>query len=729
VPAPSPSERAALIDHAYLEFLDRREAGEDIDTIAFCNRFPECRSSLFRLLGMHEQFSRLSEQLPPAAHWPSPGDRLGDLTLGRELGRGAFARVFLATEGSAGNRPVVVKLSPCGEAEGHTLGRLPHRAIVPILWCRPAPGTGLTVVCMPYLGSATLQDVLHHLSSAGRRHAAVLLEAVVASVEPDDPAVELEAPHPRLRHGSFASATLHIGLELAEALAVLHRRGVCHRDLKPSNVLLGVDGQPRLLDFNLAVEQAGRGQRLGGTLYYAAPEQVRALLHPEGDVPLPGERADLFSLAVILWELLTGTHPFGPEPDERPLEALGPFLLARQEQCCHRLAAGSRDLASVTDLDHAIIRLLVRCLAFDPAQRPASAEELALGLRAYFQPRRRLRRWAVRRRSSLAAAGCGLALAAALAWSAARPSASAEHGPGSPSLVNVSTRYENGRALFREGRYKEAERQFSTLVADRPNDVRARFALGCVRLKRAGAASSEAERFALLLSARDDFLPLVQQDDPLAHVCLAYCLAQAGSHAQAIFHLDAAEKRGLSSTALWNNRAVSRRQGPGEWEASEQDLGKIEGDDRDLSEVAYNRAVLAWRQRVKAGVSVPERALQDARHAAEASNHANAHWLAATLHAWAAADVRRVVPAAPLLGAPAGAALALLHDSNARQALYHARRSLELGRSDKSLATDPIAWLAGHPAYADLRSVQPSRPLPFLAPFGLIDPVRDLAGP
>ena len=92
--------------------------------------------------------------LPPNAQQRQIGSLL------RELGRGAFAHVYLARQPALGNRMVVVKVAQYGSAEAETLGRLAHRNIVPVYSVVEDPATHMTAVCMPYLGSATLLDVL-----------------------------------------------------------------------------------------------------------------------------------------------------------------------------------------------------------------------------------------------------------------------------------------------------------------------------------------------------------------------------------------------------------------------------------------------------------------------------------------------------------------------------------------------------------------------------------------
>src|SRR5262249_28754708 len=124
---------------------------------------------------------------------------------------------------------------------------------------------------------------------------------------------------------SYPEAVLWIGARLADALAHAHDRGILHRDIKPANVLLTDDGQPMLLDFNLAADAARAGPRVGGTPAYMAPEQLRQVC---GEAAGVDARSDLFSLGVVLFEMLTGRHPF-PLPNESNRDSAAELLKLR----------------------------------------------------------------------------------------------------------------------------------------------------------------------------------------------------------------------------------------------------------------------------------------------------------------------------------------------------------------------------------------------------------------
>jgi len=152
---------------------------------------------------------------------------------------------------------------------------------------------------------------------------------------------------------------------IVEAVAAAHRSGVIHRDLKPGNMLVDRDGQPRILDFGLAVAQTGRSEGAApiergfvGTLAYAAPEQF------DGSIGPVDACTDVYALGIILHEMLTGRRPF---EDEGPIE----------DAIRRRFAAPptNTDLRA-SGVDGDLTAIVRRAAAPEPERRYASASAL-----------------------------------------------------------------------------------------------------------------------------------------------------------------------------------------------------------------------------------------------------------------------------------------------------------------------------------------------------------------
>jgi eukaryotic-like serine/threonine-protein kinase len=334
---------------------------------------------------------------------PQPGERFLGFELLQVLGKGAFAQVYLARQPEMAGRLVVLKVSTDGDLESQTLAQLQHTNIVPVYSLHRCGK--LLAVCMPYFGATTLGDLLRTFTDQPTmpRSGAELVSTLhdsrrtIPGREPQPSAPPVQSPITKparimverpaapsqdqttsslhqLKSLNYVESVLWIGARLADGLAHAHERGILHRDLKPANVLLTRDGQPMLLDFNLAEDTKAQVQvrraLVGGTLPYMSPEQLQ-VFHSRTPVPIDG-RSDVYSLGIILYELLAGRYPFAL-PTGTSKGSLWTVLVERQV-----VPSGLRDRNP--QVSPAVEAIVGHCLEPEPAKRYQSARDLLTDL-------------------------------------------------------------------------------------------------------------------------------------------------------------------------------------------------------------------------------------------------------------------------------------------------------------------------------------------------------------
>ncbi|BDT92887.1 hypothetical protein IFM12275_28630 [Nocardia sputorum] len=248
----------------------------------------------------------------------------------------------------------------------------------------PEPRTTVLprLVYMQYLPGGTAVGLLEQrrrgpVSDGG----ALLLRAVDSAMEakgeirPADSSVRSE-----IARLSWPETVAWVGRRLADALDYAAHQGVLHHDIKPANVLFTAEGIPKLADFALGESAARvpppRGPGAPDALVYRSPEQLAAYLDP--GAPVPGDTSDVYSLGVLLWEMLTGATPFDDPPlaeDGPGAETYAAMLAVRRDGVSPGALARLPE-----DTPAALRRVLLDCLHAAPERRWRGGAELAAQL-------------------------------------------------------------------------------------------------------------------------------------------------------------------------------------------------------------------------------------------------------------------------------------------------------------------------------------------------------------
>lgn len=364
----------------------RQSTGQEVEVDDLLNRFPDKADEIRRHYSSNDDRKQSKTGSQIGDTW-QPGDRVGDFYLMTALGTGAFGSVYLARQESM-QRLVALKISGDTGTEAQTLAQLDHPNIVRVYDQVRLPDQDLRLLYMQFVAGGTLRAVVQASKTVEEKSGEIVARCVAAALDHTGVA---SSQHVSLKNGlaekSWAEVTCYLGTELAQALHYAHGQGILHRDVKPANVLIEANGSARLADFNISFGTAIEGDNaeasFGGSLTYMSPEQLAACDSSTGTRPsdLDG-RSDVFSLGVLLWELMYGQRPFADEPVAGDWTATLDGMIALRKQGPPE--ALERPPTATDALLHSILR---RCMAPDPAVRFQTAGELARELSLCLQPR------------------------------------------------------------------------------------------------------------------------------------------------------------------------------------------------------------------------------------------------------------------------------------------------------------------------------------------------------
>ena len=405
---------------AFEEYRLRRLAGEEVLPSEYATRFglSFATDAWSEWLGYDETAEAVGLSTKPKETRKSglpqlaAGDEWHGFKIVYRLGSGSFANAYLATQDALADRPVVLKFSRFDRNEANKLSRLQHTNITPVHSVHEHDG--VTVLCMPFLGRNTLSDLSRNLKLADRlpERGEFLIRQIAKSPAFSPRLVKLPSQPDLDEHGSsarvfyqensYARSVLWMARSLAAGLQHSHERGILHRDIKPANVMLRDDGEPLLIDFNLAAETNQRADRAGGTMPYIAPETIRDMLRRSLGSEVSGSTisntasgtatskpiqssdasnvaSDIYSFGVVIYELLTGRLPFEAKKPNAAEGITDDYLRSVYNQ---RKSAAPSIRQLNPDVSCSAAQIIEKCLHLHPRDRYSSAKQLTEDLTA-----------------------------------------------------------------------------------------------------------------------------------------------------------------------------------------------------------------------------------------------------------------------------------------------------------------------------------------------------------
>jgi len=333
----SPTDRAAILPRLLAAEMEiRRGLGDHIRYDELADRFPDNIQLVRNMLGGPPT----SDSSEPMMDDPSLDSiqQLGRYRITGRLGTGTFGVVFSAFDEEL-RRQVAIKvprkhwvLEPSDIQiyldEARVLASLDHPNIVPVF------DFGRTDDGRPFVVTKFIDG--SNLAVSLAQNQATLTEAI------------------------------SIIASIADALHFAHRQSLVHRDVKPANILVDKSGKAYLTDFGMVLrdDTFGRGPTFAGTPAYMSPEQARSEGHRVDG------RSDVFSLGVVLYEMLTGRRPFRQQVTAELLDEI--------------IQTDARPLRQIDDsIPHEIERICLKALSKEASQRYTTAKDLADDLRSF----------------------------------------------------------------------------------------------------------------------------------------------------------------------------------------------------------------------------------------------------------------------------------------------------------------------------------------------------------